>query len=85
MVLVSLMVIAGFIPYLYIFASTWKAGKHVSAIAGWMVTVIALVCSVIPTQEVTKVWLYEAKLAAATVVMILVGRLLYRRSTSHSV
>src|SRR6185436_16945233 len=28
--MVSLMVIAGFIPYLYIFASAWKAGRRVA-------------------------------------------------------
>jgi glutamate:GABA antiporter len=32
--LVSLMVITGFIPYLYIFASAWKAGKRLSAAFG---------------------------------------------------
>ena len=34
--LVSLMVITGFLPYLYIFGSAWKAGKRVSAISGWV-------------------------------------------------
>ena len=78
--LVSLMVIAGFIPYIYIFGSTWKAGKRISAISGWMVTALALICSVIPTEQVTRVWLYELKLAASAAVMIAAGRLLYRRS-----
>ena len=33
--LVSLMVIAGFIPYIYIFGSAWKAGSRLSALGGW--------------------------------------------------
>src|SRR5205823_13785822 len=41
--LVSLMVITGFIPYIYIFGSAWKAGKRVSAICGWAVTALAIV------------------------------------------
>ena len=41
--LVSLMVISGFIPYIYIFGSAWKAGKRVSALCGWAVTALALV------------------------------------------
>ncbi len=78
--LISLMVIAGFIPYIYIFASTWKAGKKWSAASGWLVTALALICSVIPTEQVTRVWLYELKLALATAAMIVTARLLYRRS-----
>lgn len=78
--LVSLMVIAGFLPYIYIFGSAWKVGKRLSAIGGWTVTVLALICSVVPTDQVTRVWLFEAKLAAGTVAMIVTGWLLYRRS-----
>lgn len=78
--LVSLMVIAGFLPYLYIFGAAWKIGKKVSAISGWAITALALVASVVPTDQVTRVWLYESKLAAATLAMILTAWLLYRRS-----
>jgi amino acid transporter len=78
--LVSLMVIAGFLPYIYIFGSAWKAGKRLSASSGWLVTALALICSVIPTGQVTRPWLYELKLAAATTAMIVTARLLYRRT-----
>ncbi len=77
--LVSLMVIAGFIPYVYIFGSAWKAGKRFSAAGGWIVTVLALAASVIPTDQVTKAWLYETKLALATIAMIATARFIYRR------
>ena len=49
-----------------IFGSAWKAGKRVSAISGWAITLLAIACSVAPTAEVTNVWLFEAKLAAGT-------------------
>jgi amino acid transporter len=65
--LVSLMVITGFLPYLYIFGSSWKAGKRVSAISGIVVTVLVIVCSVVPTSEIHDVWAFEAKLALGTV------------------
>ena len=78
--LVSLMVIAGFLPYIYIFGSAWIAGKRWSAAGGWLITALALVCSVIPTGQVTHVVLYEFKLGAATAAMILTGWLLYRRA-----
>jgi amino acid transporter len=82
--LVSLMVIAGFIPYIYIFASAWKAHCRVSALCGWAVTALALVCSVVPTAEVTHVWLFELKLALGTIAVIGSAWLMYLRSQSFT-
>lgn len=78
--LVSMMVIAGFLPYFYIFGSGWIAGKRVSAVSGWLVTIFAVVSSLVPSGEVTHVWLFEAKIGIATGVMILAAWLLYRRN-----
>jgi amino acid transporter len=77
--LISLMVIVGFLPYLYIFGSAWKAGKRFSALSGWAITVLAIVCSVVPTAEITNVWLFEGKLAAGTLAVIGSAYLVYRR------
>ena len=78
--LVTMMVIAGFIPYLYIFGSAWKAGKRVSATSGLAVTALILVCSVAPPAEVPNVWLYEGKLAAGTLAVVFSAWVVYRRS-----
>jgi amino acid transporter len=83
--LVSLMVIAGFIPYIYIFGSAWRAGKRWSAAGGWLITALALICSVIPTGQVTHVLLYECKLATATAAMVVTAWLLYRRAQPQSI
>jgi amino acid transporter len=77
--MVSLMVIAGFLPYLYIFGSAWKAGKRIGALSGWGVTVLAIVCSVAPSAEVKNVWLFEGKLAVGTAAVIASAWLVYRR------
>lgn len=77
--LVSLMVIVGFLPYVYIFGSAWKAGKRLSAASGWAITALALLCSVIPTAEITNIWLFEAKLALGTLAVIASAGLVYRR------
>jgi len=69
--LVSLMVIGGFLPYVYVFGSAWKAGKRISAVSGWAVTAVALACSVVPTEQTSKIWLFETKLAAGTVAMVI--------------
>jgi hypothetical protein len=73
------MVIAGFLPYLYVFGSAWKAGKRLSASSGIGVTLLAVVCSVVPTGEVHNVWLFEGKVFGGTFALIASGWLIYRR------
>ena len=77
--LVSLMVITGFLPYLYIFGSAWKAGKRLSAASGGAMTALALFCSVVPPAEIGNVWLFEGKLAAGTLAVVVSAWLVYRR------
>lgn len=79
-VLVSLMVIAGFLPYLYMFGSSWKAGNRISSLAGWLVTALAILSSVVPSMEVHNVWLFETKILLGTVGVVASAWLLYRRT-----
>ena len=76
----SLTVLTGFIPYLYIFGSSWKAGKRLSAAFGFAVSALAVVCSVVPPGEITNAWLYEGKLAAGTLGVVLSAWFVYRRN-----
>jgi APA family basic amino acid/polyamine antiporter len=78
--IVDLTVIVGFLPFLYVFASAWKAGKWISAVSGSAVTLLAIACSIIPPPEVKKVLLFEGKLALGTAAAIVSGWLLYLRS-----
>jgi hypothetical protein len=41
---------------------------------------LALVCSVAPTAEVSRVWLFEIKLAVGTLAVIASAWLVYRRA-----
>lgn len=77
--LVSMMVITGFIPYVYIFGSAWKAGKRLSAASGMAITALALLCSVVPPSEITNVWLFEGKLTAGTLAVAGSAWIVYRR------
>ncbi len=81
--LVSLMVIAGFLPYVYMFGSAWKMRLRLSAIFGWSITLLAILCSVVPTGEIHNVWLFEFKLAAGTFAVIASAWLVYRRTRSQ--
>ena len=78
--LVSMMVIAGFLPYLYMFGSAWKAGKRLSAISGGAITALALLCTVVPPDEITNAWRFEGKLAAGTLAMVASAWFLYSRN-----
>jgi len=79
--MVSLMVITGFLPYLYIFGSAWKAGKRLSAVSGGAITVLAMLCAVVPPAEIANVWLFEGKLAAGTLAVVVTAWLVYRRKS----
>jgi amino acid transporter len=76
--LVSLMVIAGFLPYMYMFGSAWLAGKRLSALSGWATTLLAIVCAVVPSADIHNVWLFELKLAAGTTAVIASAWFVYR-------
>ena len=77
--LVSLMLITGFLPFVYIFGSAWKAGKRLSAVLGCAITLLAILCSVVPPDDITNIWLFEAKLTAGTLAVVLSAWLIYRR------
>jgi APA family basic amino acid/polyamine antiporter len=81
--LVSLMVIVGFLPYLYIFTGAWKAGRRASAVSGLAITAMAILCAVVPTAEIHNVAIFEGKLAAGTLAVIASAWLLYRRAASR--
>lgn len=82
--MVSMTFIGGFLPYIYIFMSAWKAKRKVAAALGLGVTMFCLACSVVPTSQVTNVWLFEGKLALGTAATIGSGLLLYARGRARS-
>ena len=57
-------------------------GRRGSPISGWAITLLAILCSIVPTAEVKNVWLFETKLAVATAAVIATAWLLYRRTRS---
>jgi glutamate:GABA antiporter len=78
--LLSLMVLVGFLPYFYLFASAWKCGKRLAAASGLLMTLVTVVSSAIPAAGVTNIWIFEAKLFAGAALMIGSARVVYRRS-----
>jgi amino acid transporter len=78
--LVDLMVLATFIPFLYIFASSWKCGNRISAASGMFVSALALLCSLVPPSDVANIWTFEAKLIGGTLLLIALARWVFVRA-----
>ena len=77
--LLSLMVLVGFLPYFYLFASAWKCGRKWAAVSGWAMTALTVISSAIPSGDVTNVWVFEGKLFAGVALMLGSAWLVYRR------
>jgi amino acid transporter len=80
--ILSLMVISGFLPYIYVFLSAWKCGRRISAICGLGITALAVVSSVVPTPDITNVALFEVKILGGTVLIVGLAWLVYFRGAS---
>lgn len=75
--LVDMTVIVYFIPFLYMFATSWKHGRKWSAAMGLTVTIVSIIVSLIPPGDVRSVVLFEFKLLAGCAVLIVTARILF--------
>jgi amino acid transporter len=78
--LVDMSTITYFIPFLYLFGASWRAGQSRSAACGIAVTSIAIVLSLIPTHDAASVWLFELKLIGGTVLLVVGARFCFDRA-----
>ncbi|MEP7361830.1 MAG: APC family permease [Acidobacteriota bacterium] len=77
--LVDMTVITYFIPYLYLFAAAWKNKRSAAAVSGFAVTAFSLAISFVPPGSSEHPWLFVAKLAGGTAIMIGFARFWYGR------
>lgn len=78
--LLSLMVLVGFLPYFYLFASAWKCGHKWAAVSGSAMTALTVISSAVPAAGVTNILVFEGKLLAGAGLMIGSAWLVYRRA-----
>ena len=78
----DLMVISGFLPFVYIFLSAWKCGSRWSVGFGLSVTAVALASACVPTSDVRSIWLFELKLIGGTILLVLAARVVFLRAAS---
>ncbi|MFB3828371.1 MAG: APC family permease [Bryobacteraceae bacterium] len=75
--LVDMTVITYFIPFLYLFGASWRAGRRLSAASGLAVTALALAVSLAPPDGAAAL-AFELKLAGGCLMVIAAGRMVFQ-------
>jgi amino acid transporter len=77
-IMVDMMVIATFIPFLYIFAAGFRFANRIAAVSGLAVTLIAIALSAMPPPEVASVLLFEIKVVGGSLFFVLAGLFVFK-------
>jgi glutamate:GABA antiporter len=83
--LVDMSVIVYFIPFIYLFATSWRYGGKCSAALGMCVTVISMFVSLVPPPEARSAVLFEFKLIAGCAGLIAAARMVFLAALRRSV
>lgn len=78
-IMVDMMVVVTFIPFLYIFGAGFRFAGRLAATSGMLVTVIAIVLSVMPPGEASSALIFESKVVGGTLFFGVLGWLLFKR------
>ena len=78
-IMVDMMVIVTFIPFVYIFAAGFRFASRMAAVSGLAVTLVAMALSILPPPEVASVVTFEAKVAGGSFLFALLGWFLFKR------
>ncbi|HET8546455.1 MAG TPA: APC family permease [Bryobacteraceae bacterium] len=81
--LTDLAILTTFLPFVYIFVCGWRYGARVSSASGLLVTVAAILLSVVPPASVASVWLFELKVIGGCALLAALGRIAYNRVASR--
>lgn len=82
-ILVDLTVIATFFPFVYIFASGFKFGQRWAGAVGGLITVLAIILSVVPPPGIASVWIFELKVVGGTILLGLAALPIYARGVAR--
>jgi amino acid transporter len=78
-IMVDMMVVVTFIPFLYIFGAGLKFASRIAAVSGLAVTLMAMVLSALPPPGVASAPIFEFKVLGGSVFFAFIGMLLFRR------
>lgn len=78
-IMVDMMLIVTFIPFVYIFAAGFRFASRIAALSGLAVTLIAMALAAIPPPEAASAALFEAKVVGGSVFFALLGWTVFKR------
>ena len=78
-IMVDMMLIVTFIPFVYIFAAGFRFASRIAAVSGLAVTLIAIALAAIPPSEAASAALFEAKVVGGSVFFALLGWIVFKR------
>jgi glutamate:GABA antiporter len=78
-IMVDMMVIVTFIPFLYIFGAGFRFANRIAAVSGLAVTLVAIALSAIPPPEAASPVVFEVKVVGGSVLFALLGWAVFRR------
>ncbi len=78
-IMVDMMVMVTFIPFLYIFGAGFRFANRPAAAAGLAVTIVAIALSALPPADTASTLVFELKVVGGSVFFGVLGWLLFRR------
>ncbi len=78
-IMVDMMLIVTFVPFVYIFAAGFKFANRVAAVSGMAVTLIAIALSAIPPPESASTIVFELKVVGGSLFFAVLGWLVFKR------
>ena len=78
-IMVDMMVIVTFIPFLYIFGAGFRFANRIAAVLGFAVTLIAIAFAAVPPRETASTAIFEAKVMGGSVFFAVLGWMVFKR------
>jgi len=78
-IMVDMMLIVTFIPFVYIFAAGFRFASRTAAVSGLAVTLIAIALAAVPPHEAASAAIFEIKVVGGSLLFALVGWLVFKR------
>jgi amino acid transporter len=78
-IMVDMIVVLTFVPFIYIFAAGFRFANRIPGVSGLLVTLIAIVLSVVPPPEVSSILIFEVKVIGGSALFAALGWIIFKR------
>lgn len=78
-IMVDMVVVVTFVPFIYIFGSGFRFASRIAGVSGTLVTLIAIILSIVPPPEVSSVLAFELKVIGGSALFAALGWIIFKR------